>query len=115
MRRLLRIVTVSCWALSLPAFAQTDQAPSSSPASQAATADAKRSDRALARDVRRALGSTRGIDAQGVRVTAGHGAITLSGTVRTLDEMNTAERVARSVRGVQSVSNKLTLFRGEGG
>lgn len=46
---------------------------------------------------------------------ARHGVVTLSGTVRTLDEMNAAEHVARSVPGVQSVANKLTLFRGENG
>jgi osmotically-inducible protein OsmY len=104
-------------ALVLPTFAQAGEETSASSVvgSRTQPAETKKADKALARDVRRALGHTRGLNAQGVRVTARQGAVTLSGTVRTVDEMNTAEHVARNVRGVQAVANKLTLFRGENG
>jgi hyperosmotically inducible periplasmic protein len=65
--------------------------------------------------VRRALGNTHGLDAEGILVRARHGAVTLSGTVRSVDAMNDAERVARTVPGVTSVTSRLTLFRGENG
>ena len=114
MRRLLVVAALFC-ALSQPAIAWAGDASSSSAGSHTSTPETKKSDKALARDVHRALGNTRGLDAQGIRVTARHGSITLNGTVRTVDEINTAEQVARSVQGVQAVSNRLTLFRGENG
>jgi len=115
MCRFLPVVAAFCCVLSLPALAQTGASPASAPTSQTRTAETKKSDKTLARDVRRALGNTHDLNAQGIRVTARNGFITLTGTVRTADEMNAAEQVARSVRGVQSVTNRLTLFRGENG
>lgn len=76
---------------------------------------ATKSDRALARAVRRALSRAQGFNVSGVFVRARGGAVTLSGTVRTGDQIRQAEEVARSVQGVNSVSNKLTLFHGGNG
>jgi hyperosmotically inducible periplasmic protein len=116
MRRLL-LLCAACCALTLPSFAQPGE---ESPASSAVgtsthPVQTKKSDRTLARNVRRALGHVQGLDAQGIRVIAQHGAVTLSGTVRTTDAMSEAERAARSVDGVRSVTNRLTLYRGENG
>ncbi|MCP3716807.1 BON domain-containing protein [Paraburkholderia nodosa] len=83
-------------------------------ATQAAPS-AKKEDRALARAVRRALSRAQGFNVSGVFVRARSGAVTLSGTVRTGDQIRQAEEVARSVQGVNSVSNKLTLFHGGNG
>jgi osmotically-inducible protein OsmY len=74
-----------------------------------------KSDRALAHDVRRALSRAQGFNVSGVFVRARSGAVTLSGTVRTGDQIRQAEEVTRSVQGVTSVSNKLTLFHGGNG
>jgi hyperosmotically inducible protein len=50
-----------------------------------------------------------------VYVRARSGAVTLSGSVDTGDQITQAETVAKSVSGVNSVSNKLTLFHGGNG
>ncbi|TDQ98396.1 BON domain-containing protein [Paraburkholderia silvatlantica] len=42
-------------------------------------------------------------------------AVVLSSTVRTGDQIRQAEEVTRSVQGVTSVTNKLTLFHGGNG
>lgn len=100
------------------AHAQSASAPMDAsmapPATQAAPSAAK-SDRALARAVRHALSRAQGFNVSGVFVRARSGAVTLSGTVRTGDQIRQAEDVTRSVQGVTSVTNKLTLFHGGNG
>lgn len=84
----------------------------------AAGASAKataKSDRALARAVRRALSKAQGFDVSGVFVKARSGAVTLSGTVRSGEQVRQAETVARGVNGVTAVSNRLSLFHGGNG
>lgn len=88
---------------------------SMSPSAMQAPAGAATSDRALSRAVRRALSRAPGFNVSGVFVRARDGAVTLSGTVRSGDQIRQAEDVARSVQGVNSVSNKLTLFHGGNG
>ncbi|CAG9233105.1 BON domain-containing protein [Paraburkholderia tropica] len=114
----------ACVALSggVAAYAQTDSPPaeaSSMPAQAAQTASASqkatKADRALSHAVRRALAKAQGFDVSGVFVRARSGAVTLSGTVRSGDQIRQAEEVTRSVQGVTSVSNKLTLFHGGNG
>ncbi|MFC0399734.1 BON domain-containing protein [Paraburkholderia rhizosphaerae] len=94
-----------------PALAQNEAAP----AAQAAPQSSKQADRALAKAVRRALSKTPGFDVSGVFVKARGGAVTLSGSVKDGSQITQAEEVARSVQGVTSVSNKLTLFHGGNG
>ncbi|RFU44712.1 BON domain-containing protein [Paraburkholderia sp. DHOC27] len=76
---------------------------------------ATKADRALARSVRRALGKTQGFDVSGVFVKARSGAVTLSGTVKSGDQIQQAGQVAQGVSGVTSVTNKLSLFHGGNG
>jgi osmotically-inducible protein OsmY len=61
------------------------------------------------------LGKTPGFDVSGVFVKARGGAITLSGSVKDGSQIEQAGEVAKSVQGVTSVSNKLTLFHGGNG
>jgi hyperosmotically inducible periplasmic protein len=82
-----------------------------SPTTSAPMSSAK-ADRALARSVRRALDKAPGFNVSGVFVKARSGAVTLSGTVDDGDQIRQAEDVARSVQGVTSVSNRLSLFHG---
>ena len=73
------------------------------------------SDRALAYAVRGALARAPGFDVSGVFVRARAGDVTLSGSVPSGEQIGEAESVARSVAGVTSVSNALTLFHGGNG
>ncbi|MGA3248852.1 MAG: BON domain-containing protein [Paraburkholderia sp.] len=76
---------------------------------------ATKADRALARAVRRALSKAPNFDVSNVYVRARSGAVTLSGTVYSGDQITQAEQVTHTVSGVTSVSNKLTLFHGGNG
>ena len=68
-----------------------------------------RPDSAVTRDVRSALWRTPNLDASGVRVRARLGVVTLTGWVPERRQIALASNAARSVRGVRSVSNQLTL------
>ncbi|QGZ66703.1 BON domain-containing protein [Paraburkholderia acidisoli] len=112
---------VSLSAFALGAYAQTASDATStndmsmSQSAPAASGKATKADRALGRAVRKALAKTNGFDVSGVFVRARGGAVTLSGSVRSGDQIQKAEDVAKSVQGVTSVSNKLTLFHGGNG
>jgi hyperosmotically inducible periplasmic protein len=100
------------------AHAQSANAPSDAsmaPGAMPAAPSGKKADRALSHAVRRALSKAQGLDVSGIFVHARDGAVTLSGSVRSSDQIQQAEEVARSVPGVNSVSNKLTLFHGGNG
>nr|WP_277185397.1 BON domain-containing protein [Caballeronia sp. BR00000012568055] len=92
-------------------FAQTADASAPTTASKKATP----ADRALGKSVRRALSKTQGFDVSGVFVRARGGVVTLSGSVKSGDQIAQAADVAKSVQGVTSVNNKLTLFHGGNG
>ncbi|QNB13538.1 BON domain-containing protein [Paraburkholderia tropica] len=119
----------ACLALSgaVAAYAQTDT-PAADGSSMSAQAGAQagtqasptnqkatKADRTLSRAVRRALSKAQGFDVSGVFVRARSGAVTLSGTVRNGDQIRQAEEFTRSVQGVTSVTNRLTLFHGGNG
>jgi hyperosmotically inducible periplasmic protein len=70
------------------------------------------SDSRLARAVRQALAQAPGFNVAGVFVRARDGAVFLTGTVHTGDEIRQADQIARTVPGVLVVSNKLTLWHG---
>lgn len=103
--------------VALSAYAQSsDVAPNAGTSADAnSTKTTSTSDRALAKAVRRALGKAQGIDVSNVFVRARGGAVTLSGSVGDGGQIHQAEQVARTVPGVSSVSNKLTLFHGGNG
>jgi hyperosmotically inducible protein len=95
-----------------PALAQSDAAATTQSANPQSS---KQADRALAKAVRRALSKSQGFDVSGVFVKARNGAVTLSGSVKDGSQIGRAEEIARSVQGVTSVSNKLTIFHGGNG
>jgi hyperosmotically inducible protein len=104
-------------AMPVAAYAQASDA-MSAPDTSSTTSSKKavsKADRALARAVRRALSKAQGFNVSNVYVRARSGAVTLSGSVDTGDQITQAETVAKSVSGVNSVSNKLTLFHGGNG
>ncbi|CAG9243472.1 BON domain-containing protein [Paraburkholderia unamae] len=67
-----------------------------------------RSDSALIRDVRRALGRVPEMDDSGIRITAHQGVVTLTGSVPETWQISRAANAARSVHGVTGVQNRLT-------
>ncbi|NPT56561.1 BON domain-containing protein [Paraburkholderia elongata] len=75
----------------------------------------KKMDRKLGLDVRKALGKAQGFDVSNVFVRARGGAVTLTGTVPDGAQIPQAEEIAKSVAGVKSVNNKLTLGTQGGG
>ena len=93
-------------------YAQSADSAASEGAARIAASNTKTSDRALAYAVRDALGRAPGFDVSGVFVRARGGNVTLSGSVPSGDQIAEAGSVARSVEGVNSVSNALTLFHG---
>lgn len=117
--RVLLLGACMSFALSAAHAQSSDAAPGDAmSADSTAGASAKatsKSDRALARAVRRALSKAQGFDVSGVFVKARGGAVTLSGTVRSGEQIRQAETVARGVNGVSAVSNRLSLFHGGNG
>lgn len=70
---------------------------------------AKSANRALRKVVMRQLSRTRGLDVDGINVTAANGVVTLLGTVPDTGQIDLAADVARDVAGVRAVRNGLTL------
>jgi hyperosmotically inducible protein len=68
---------------------------------------ARTADKQLARAVRAALASTRGIDVSGIAVRASGGSVVLRGSVPDASQIDKAADVAKGVTGVTSVTNKL--------
>ncbi|MEX3810631.1 BON domain-containing protein [Paraburkholderia sp. BR13439] len=98
------------------ANAQTREMPNdasmqSQPAPAASNRHANRSDSAIVRDVRRAFTRTTNLNSANIRVESRHAIVTLSGTVPRESQIGRAGNAARSVRGVRSVHNRLTVRR----
>jgi hyperosmotically inducible protein len=75
----------------------------------AATAPTKAANRALARKIRHALARTKGLDPTHIYVKVVGGAVTLSGSAETQDQINLAVKAAQGVDGVTGVKNGLTV------
>lgn len=74
----------------------------------AASPPGTRQDRALIRDVRRALRRVPELDDSDIHIRARLGVVTLTGTVPQSWQISRAANAARSVHGVRGVSNRLT-------
>ncbi|EEA04348.1 transport-associated protein [Burkholderia sp. H160] len=75
----------------------------------AASPARQRPDSELARDVRRALARTPNLHSTAIHVQARHGIVTLTGWVPQRAQVQRAGNVARSVRGVRHVNNRLNV------
>ncbi|AQH04971.1 BON domain-containing protein (plasmid) [Burkholderia sp. KK1] len=85
----------------------TPEAPLASAASS--TKATKQANRALVKEVVRALTKTKGLQSNAITVRANNGAIILEGAVPEQAQMDLATRAAASVPGVTSVKSALTL------
>ncbi|WP_434664200.1 BON domain-containing protein [Paraburkholderia sp. A3BS-1L] len=104
------IVGVAC-AIAVPLSAD---AQGSSPAASSAMAtpdiDSKAADRALRKEVVRALTRTKGLNTTRITVRAKGGIVTLEGSVPEQAEVDLASQAAQSVHGVTSVKNALAII-----
>ena len=95
---------------SLSVSAQESGAASATPNPAAADAKAtKAADRALQKNVLRALSKTRGLRVSAITVRAHNGVVTLEGTVPEESQVELATQAAGAVEGVKSVTNALSL------
>ncbi|CAB3760957.1 hypothetical protein GQ57_38675 [Burkholderia sp. MSh2] len=78
-------------------------------ASKAAAKTAKKANRKLGYAVRKAITKEQGVDVANLVVRSKGGAITLEGTMPAQDQIDKAEAAAKGVKGVTSVSNRLTV------
>jgi osmotically-inducible protein OsmY len=105
-------------AVSFDAWSQNGQ-PSANAASAAsgaaAPANNRKTNRALRRQIYAAIGKNKEINAGDISVIAKGGAVTLSGTVNDAAQIATVGEIAKSVPGVTSVTNKLTVSKPLGG
>ena len=90
-----------------PGGMPNDASAQSQPITTAQSRD--RPDSQLVRDVRRAFTRTTGLNSASIHVQARHGVVTLTGSVPQRSQIQRAGSAARSVRGVRSVSNRLTV------
>ncbi len=117
-RELVRaLLAAVCMTTALSACVQTDGGISNANAPPAMTGGkaAPPSDRSLSTAVRQALDKAPGFNVSGVFVRARDGAVILTGTVHSADQIRQAEQIARTVPGVLVVVNKLTLWHGGNG
>lgn len=92
------------------AHAQPGDAAGSNSASPASNAKQIRAaDRALQKNVRRALAKTRGLEVINITVRARNGDVVLEGSVPEQSEIELATRAAQGVPGVNSVKNALII------
>lgn len=84
-------------------------------ASGAAAPSGRKADRALRRKVYAAIGKDKEISAGDIGVTAKDGAVTLNGTVSETAQIGKVEELVRSVPGVTSVTDRLTVKKPFGG
>jgi hyperosmotically inducible periplasmic protein len=108
MAALLASASVGVWAQG----SETAGADEASAAPAAPTAkEMRKANRALSRKVYAALAKHKEIDAGSISIVARNGAVTLNGTVTEAGQIDTVVGVAKSVPGVKSVTNKLSVQR----
>ncbi len=88
-------------------YAQTN--PASGAMAPHSTKMMKKANRQLGRKVRSALSKAQGISTANIAVRARGGAVTLTGSVPDQGQVDKAGEIAKSVDGVTSVTNKLTV------
>jgi hyperosmotically inducible periplasmic protein len=117
MATLILAASGSAWSQSgQPASAAAGMAAASAAeASAASPANARKANRALRRQVYAAIGKHKEISAGNISVIARNGAVTLNGSVTDASQVNQVAEIAKSVPGVTSVTNKLTVQKPFGG
>ncbi|MCG5075680.1 BON domain-containing protein [Paraburkholderia tagetis] len=111
------LTAVACVTVACSVYAQDNSAASGTAAATAAAptaaapASSKKVDRKLGYSVRKALSKAQGLDISNITVRSRSGAVTLTGSVPSQDQIDKAGEVAKGVAGVKSVTNKLTVVQ----
>lgn len=107
------LAAVACVTVACSVYAQDNSAASGAAAATTTKAApaGKKADRKLGYTVRKALSKAQGIDVSNITVRSRSGAVTLTGSVPTQDQIDQAGQVAQGVAGVKSVTNKLTVMQ----
>jgi hypothetical protein len=109
--------SVACVALACHAYAQTSDmnaATTQTPATATsipAAKSVKKAGHQLGYSVRKALAKAQGVDVSNISVRARGGSVTLTGTVPDEGQIDKAGDAAKTVKGVSSVDNKLTVMQ----
>jgi hyperosmotically inducible protein len=116
----MRVLVLPLLVLAMGACAQTPRGdsaagrpPSAHPTETAITrnAEVSRDDGAIAEDVRKAIQAEAMLQPKDIQVRAQDGEVRLTGVVRSPDERQRAEGLARGVPGVKHVENRLELSK----
>ncbi|CAM2144996.1 MULTISPECIES: BON domain-containing protein [Paraburkholderia] len=107
------LAAVACVTVACSVYAQDNSAASGAAAATTTKAApaGKKADRKLGYTVRKALSKAQGIDVSNITVRSRSGAVTLTGSVPSQDQIDQAGQVAQGVAGVKSVTNKLTVMQ----
>ena len=116
------LAAISCMPVfAADAAAAAASAPAATASSTAPAASSKKSvraaNRAFSKNVQKSLAKTKGLDQTSIAVfgNAKTGQVTLAGQIASEDQEGVAVEAAKHVRGVTSVSSKLTLREQGGG
>lgn len=93
----------------MPRSTSANEAPPASPSSSSRTVSQQLADATVEARTKRALARERPLRVFNFRLEAMDGHVTIHGDVNTREQYQHAERVARSVEGVESVTNELTV------
>ncbi|MFL9991805.1 BON domain-containing protein [Paraburkholderia sediminicola] len=104
-----RVAGVLVVMASLNAYAQSNGETAAPAVSAASATNAKAANRALQKNVLRALSKTKGLNVTAITVRAKNGTVMLEGTVPEQTQIELATHAAQDVAGVSSVRNELTL------
>jgi osmotically-inducible protein OsmY len=112
---LVAAASMNAWSQPQDAASAAAGAQAASPTAAPAAPTGRQADRALRRKVYAAIGKDKAINAGDISVRAKNGAVTLTGTVTDSAQVGKVEEMAKSVPGVTSVTNKLTVEKPLGG
>lgn len=98
-------LTLACAAIPVGQVAAQETGSSMHSASDNQTVPDKAADAWITTKVKSEFGTTKGISATDISVTTNDGMVTLTGTAESQAEKDSAERVAKAVKGVKSVNS----------
>ncbi|MGF6551672.1 BON domain-containing protein [Paraburkholderia youngii] len=104
-----KLLVAAAGVLALAATANVFAQASDAGTAASSAKSARQANRALAREVRRALSRTKNLNVSNINVRANNGAVTLAGTVPEATMIDRAGEVAKGVAGVTSVKNTVSI------
>lgn len=107
---LIVLISINAWSQGSAALAPAT-GPAMASSGAAPSTGSRQANRALRKSVYAAFAKDKAIDAGGISVSVKDGAVTLSGAVSEPAQIDKAAALAKSVPGVVSVKNKLTVQR----